>query len=300
MLAARLGYKSPTLCWFKHFDSFGGNLTFLAFLFFFHLGILVLFSRLVWPPLSGPMCLRGPRPRQYWTTPPLELLQTWSKSCCYSNWWSAVFKRKCARGNWLGLDFDWTFYYWIGCDWTLIGCNWIFIGLVVIGLWLVVIGIGCKNILAELAPSSHLITLRRFTKMGLSLSTGMEKMHLNWEMKITFLEMALNIFFSLAAFWLRTSWKMPPRSWSPGWRNTLQRVSPLTTPWSTTTLLTPTYSVSQFPTFPKTNLTLSACICSFFDCKINASISDLTKHPNFLAAASQILDSPKLRVFSSR
>ena len=42
-------------------------------------------------------------------------------------------------------------------------------------------------------------------------------------------------------------------------------------------------------------------------CKINVSIvicnlqfADLTKHPNFLAAASQILDSPRLRIFSSR
>ena len=34
--------------------------------------------------------------------------------------------------------------------------------------------------------------------------------------------------------------------------------------------------------------------------KLIPRIPDLTKHPNFLAAASQILESPRLRLFSSR
>ena len=146
---------------------------------------------------------------------------------------------------------------------------------------------------AGLAPSLHLATLRRSTRMGLSLWTGKKDKYIK-------LHLPNSSWYSLdnkntsSGFWRKMSWRRPPVSWSAGWRSTLPKALPSTMPWSTTIFTTHTFSVSQ----TIGNYFLFFCIRRSAQHYIY--ISDLTKHPNFLAAASQILDSPRLRLFSSR
>ena len=55
---------------------------------------------------------------------------------------------------------------------------------------------------------------------------------------------------------------------------------------------------NRFPIYPYI-FSKSEKISPIYE-KLIPRIPDLTKHPNFLAAASQILESPRLRLFSSR